>query len=376
MSSTAHTSVIASLDWRSEFATHRDSLVLPLSALRAEGRLARAAESLAAGPVQLDASPWLQPRGQDTARVPADAFRLKLKPLPGRFFPRMAFSGLASGPRDLRACRVLDVADNHLEVTINHPLSPYEINLALRGHAEEAAPGRFVQLFDGPGMQVSSAAGKACYLPPQACVRQDEAADLAFYDRPRLVHHLDAVCRAHIQTLHGGFLKPGMAVLDLMSSWVTHLPQSLPADLHITGLGMNREELLANPTLEKRLVHDLNREPHLPFPDDSFDLVLCTASVEYLVQPQAVAAEVFRVLRPNGYWVVTFSDRWFPPKAIRVWSEMHPFERQGLVLWLLADAGFQNQRTLSLRGLKRPADDIHTAQRDFSDPLFAVWGQV
>jgi SAM-dependent methyltransferase len=166
-----------------------------------------------------------------------------------------------------------------------------------------------------------------------------------------------------------------MRLLDLMSSWVSHLPQ-VPADLAVTGLGMNAEELAANPRLAQRRVHDLNADPRLPFADGSFDLVLCAASVEYLTRPRTVFAEARRVLKPGGRFVVTFSDRWFPPKAIRVWAELHPYERLGMVLWLLREAGFADLHSETLRGLKRPEDDKYAAERDYSDPLFAAWGRA
>ncbi|HRH81547.1 MAG TPA: methyltransferase domain-containing protein [Thiobacillaceae bacterium] len=370
------TNVIATLDWQSGTARHRDSLFLPRSALQADSQLAAAAGQLDAGPIHLDAGRWLQPRGEPVTRLPADAFRLKHFPQPGRFFPRLAFTGLASGPRDFRPCRVLGVGDGQLKVDVNHPLAVYGAELTLRASSADPVPGRFRQLLEGTGMQAPPADGQACYLPAGACDRLDESGDAGFYAQPRLVHHLDAVCRAHIETLHGTFLAPGMAVLDLMSSWVSHLPAEIPAGLSLTGLGMNPEELEANPRLDRRVCHDLNRQPWLPFPDRAFDLVLCTASVEYLVHPRSVLADVGRVLRPGGRCVITFSDRWFLPKAIRVWGELHPFERLGLVLWLMEEAGFTDLRTRSLRGLKRPADDKYAAQREYSDPLFAVWGGV
>jgi SAM-dependent methyltransferase len=166
-----------------------------------------------------------------------------------------------------------------------------------------------------------------------------------------------------------------MRVLDLMSSWVSHLPDA-PADLAVTGLGMNAAELAANERLKARVVHDLNADPRLPFADAAFDLVICTASVEYLIRPQTVFTEVRRVLRPGGHFVVTFSDRWFPSKAIRVWSELHPYERLGLVLWLLRETGHTELHSETLRGLRRPEDDPHSGERDYSDPLFAVWGRA
>jgi SAM-dependent methyltransferase len=187
------------------------------------------------------------------------------------------------------------------------------------------------------------------------------------------VHHLDAVCRGAIAALYQRFLTPGQRVLDLMSSWTSHLPDAGP-EIEITGLGMNREELEANARLRLRLLHDLNEVPALPVRNDGFDLALCTASVEYLTHPHAVFQDLVRVLRPGGRFVVSFSDRWFPTKVIGAWSELHPFERMGLVVSLFRSAEFTDLHTETLRGLRRPADDKYTDLRDHSDPLFAVWG--
>lgn len=368
-------SILATLEWHSNLARHEDHMVLPRAALQADGTLARAAASLEAGPARLPAQAWLSPRDEPPVSVPADGFRLKFGPVPGRHYPRLAFTGLAMGARDLRPCRVLERDSTRLLVEVNHPLAAHDVRLTLAHTDLEAAPGRFQQLLEGPGMQLPPHRAEACYLPEGACSRQDERDDADFYAQPRLVHHLDAACRAELAALHGGFPRPGLAVLDLMSSWVTHLPEPLPEGLRLCGLGMNGAELEANPRLSERRVHDLNRQPALPYDAGRFDLVLCAASLEYLIQPRAVVAEVARVLRPGGWFMVSFSDRWFPPKAIRVWNELHPFERLGLALWLLAEAGFTDLHTRTLRGLKRPADDKYAAQREASDPLFAAWGR-
>jgi SAM-dependent methyltransferase len=162
-------------------------------------------------------------------------------------------------------------------------------------------------------------------------------------------------------------------VLDLMTSWHSHLPAALGA-AHVTGLGMSQAELDANPALAERVVHDLNRDPALPFPDAAFDAVICTVSVEYLVEPFAVFRDIARVLRPGGRIVVTFSNRWFPPKAIAVWTDLHEFERPGLVLeYLLESDRFTDLNTWSLRGLPRPADDPYADRLRLSDPVHAVW---
>jgi len=230
-----------------------------------------------------------------------------------------------------------------------------------------------LELFDGPGMQVPAADTATTFLQPPALSRKDAVEDTVFYGKPRLTHHLDAVCRAEIAALYSRFLQPGMRVLDLMSSWVSHLPGS-PEVLQVAGLGMNAAELAANPRLNECVVQDLNQQPALPWPAAQFDRVICTASIEYLTDPVAVLAEVRRVLKPGGQLVVTFSDRWFPTKAIQVWNDLHPFERLGLVLSLLRDAGFSDLHSETRRGLARPEDDKYIENRLYSDPLFAAWG--
>ena len=122
-------------------------------------------------------------------------------------------------------------------------------------------------------------------------------------------------------------------------------------------------------------MHDLNNQPRLPFDDASFDAVVCSVSVEYLVSPLEVFAEVGRVLKPGGRFIITFSDRWFPPKVIQLWTELHPFERMALVLEYFRHSGqFCDLATESWRGWPRPADDKYAARRLLADPVFAVWG--
>lgn len=365
----------ATLLWADGQATHRDRLILPESAVQSEARPLPHDGPASASAADLDPGPFISPVGLPPETVPRHAFRLAIPPIPGRYYPCLAFHGFMEDRRDMRPCRVLSCDEQNLVVDLNHPLAGRKVRLTLEFTSEVAAPGRFADLFTGPGMQTPPPQGAACYLPEGALSRFDEGPDAAFYARPRLVHHLDAVCRSALTRLYGRFLEPGMCVLDLMASWEDHLPRA-PAAISLTGLGMNATELAANPRLEARVVHDLNRMPQLPFADARFDLVICTASVEYLTDPAAVFAEVRRVLRPGGRFVLAFSDRWFPPKAIRVWSELHPFERLGLVLWLLGETGFRELHSETLRGLKRPVDDPYSSQRDYSDPLFAAWGRA
>ena len=158
-----------------------------------------------------------------------------------------------------------------------------------------------------------------------------------------------------------------------MGSWTSHLPDSLELG-GLTVLGLNEEELRQNQRATATVVQDLNSEPQLPFAEESFDAVICTASVEYLTNPLAIMTEIRRILRPGGLLAFAFSNRWFPPKAIRLWSEMHEFERLGLVAELFhATGGFDKINTLSRRGLPRPADDPHQ-ELWLSDPVYMVWG--
>lgn len=367
----------ASLIWQGASAAHCDRLLLADNAFLADGRWARAAEQARSqGEVEVDPAAWIQPTGQEKVDLPASQFRLPTVPVPGRFYPRMAFTGLALSPRDMRATRLLAVAEGMLRVDPNHPLAGIDAKLVFRNEPQEATRGvRMVELFDGPGMQAPASNRALAYFQPEGFVRQDIASDPVFYAQPRLTHHLDATCRAAIGALYGRFLQPGQRVLDLMSSWESHLPDT-PGDLQVAGLGMNAAELAANPRLSEQVVQDLNERAELPWPDAVFDLVLCSAAIEYLLNPAEVMAQVRRVLKPGGIFVVTFSDRWFPTKAIKVWSELHPFERLGLVLALLQDAGFSNIHSETRRGLKRPEDDKYADQRLYSDPLFAAWGSV
>jgi SAM-dependent methyltransferase len=153
-------------------------------------------------------------------------------------------------------------------------------------------------------------------LPDSAFDRIDEQPDSGFYAMPRLVVHIDGATISALTRFYGEVLFAGADVLDLMSSWVSHLPET-PSLGRVAGLGMNAEELAANPRLSDAVVQDLNADPTLPYADASFDFVLNAVSVQYLKRPFEVFAEVGRVLRPGGRSIVAMSHRCFPTKAIR-----------------------------------------------------------
>ena len=203
----------------------------------------------------------------------------------------------------------------------------------------------------------------------------DSFPDGEFYQTVRMVHHLDSVARQQISDIYSQLLTSGTQLLDLMSSWESHLPDSLN-DIHVTGLGMNPSEMAANPKLDRFIIHDLNQEDSLPFKKHTFDYVICTASVEYLINPVNVFYVVKRILKPGGKFVVMFSNRWFPAKAIMLWSEIHEFERIALVSEYFRLSDWSDAiNTYSCRGLTRPENDVYYKQTQLSDPVFAVWVQ-
>jgi SAM-dependent methyltransferase len=153
-------------------------------------------------------------------------------------------------------------------------------------------------------------------LPREWLARIDPSPDPLFYAAPRLVVHIDDATIAALTDYYREVLPAGGAILDLMSSWVSHLPADVPYG-RVAGLGMNAEELAANPRLTDSCVHDLNAHPELPYPTQSFDAVLNAVSVQYLIHPVEVFAEVRRVLRPGGMSIVAMSHRCFPTKAVR-----------------------------------------------------------
>lgn len=192
--------------------------------------------------------------------------------------------------------------------------------------------------------------------------RLEEGSDEMFYQLPRKVVHLDVDAIAALRDFYDEHLQDGSNVLDLMSSWRSHLPKLKP--LQVTALGMNAEEMYDNPRLDDFVVHNLNTSPTLPFEDNSFDAALCAVSVQYLTHPIEVFRDVGRVLRAGAPFIVSISNRCFPTKAVRVWRETNDQKHIQLV------AGYL-QASQMFTGIQ--AED-HSPDPYVSDPLFIIWG--
>ncbi len=200
-------------------------------------------------------------------------------------------------------------------------------------------------------------------LPDGAFDKVDAGDDAGFYTPPRLVTHIDEDATAALTAFYREVLPAGGTVLDLMSSWVSHLPPDVRFAA-VIGHGMNEAELAANPRLARFFVQDLNRAPHLPLDAGRCDAALCCVGVQYLQQPVAVFAEVARVLRPGAPFVVSFSNRCFPTKAVAIWRALDDSGHANLVRLYLERAGFVDIETRVL------ADGCR------SDPLIALIGRV
>ena len=192
--------------------------------------------------------------------------------------------------------------------------------------------------------------------------KEDEGDDADFYAPARLVTHIDEAATRALTAYYRTTLPAGGVLLDLMSSWVSHLPPEM-AFAEVIGQGMNAEELRNNARLTRSFVQDLNRDPVLPLEADTCDAALCCVGIQYLQRPYDVFAEILRILRPGALFIVSFSDRCFPTKAVAIWRSLDTRGHAALVRLYFERTGFRDIRAEVLR------------DGSASDPLIAVTGR-
>jgi SAM-dependent methyltransferase len=214
------------------------------------------------------------------------------------------------------------------------------------------------------------------WFSPHDLGRDDETSDEDFYTKPRFVDHLDSCALETVEQIYGRLIPAGSTILDLMAGPDSHLGK-VKDPATVVGLGLNKTELEANPVLSEHVIQDLNSDPRLPFPDNRFDVVINTVSVDYLTQPLEVFREVSRVLKPEGLFIVVFSNRMFPPKAVNVWKASTEKQRVELVRRFFTLSGrFAIQGYQESIGKPRPKEDKYYGQGIPSDPIYAVWGKT
>ncbi len=197
-------------------------------------------------------------------------------------------------------------------------------------------------------------------LLPEFFVRDDERPDALFYEHPRLASHLDHEAREVARSWYAALVPNGGRVLDLLAGIESHLPEHLA---HVVGIGLNAEELARNPRVDEAFLHDVNRDPRLPCEAAAFDAAVCTVSVQYLTRPIELFREVGRVLRPGAPFVVAFSTRMFPTKAVLAWRASDDPAHHRLVRSYFDEAGSFGQVEA-----KRYAPVA-------GDPLYALWAR-
>ena len=217
-------------------------------------------------------------------------------------------------------------------------------------------------MIDGTDDGVVGADSDAHYgLPNAWFVCADETPDEDFYLSPRMVAHVDEDTLTALTEFYRSFIPPQSDVVDLMSSWISHLPAELPLG-KVAGLGMNADELAANTQLTEWSVQNLNDQPMLPYARASFDRALIVVSIQYLRRPIDVLLSVHDVLREGAEIAIAMSHRLFPTKAIVAFQSLSVDDRMNLVRYYLEKAGFREIEQLDCS----PAN---------ADPLWIVTGK-
>ena len=197
---------------------------------------------------------------------------------------------------------------------------------------------------------------------PEFFRREDESNDSLFYREPRLLVHIDDQAIDAIGEFFSEVLPHDGLILDLMSSWRTHLPDDFVKE-QLVGLGLNAVELAENPQLDHRIVQDINILPELPFRDSCIHTVVVTVSVQYMVHPVELFSEVNRVLEDRGSFHIIYSNRMFGTKAVAIWKALDDFQRgQLLTSYFAASTGWEQPKML----------DISPKLETPSDPVFVV----
>ena len=202
-------------------------------------------------------------------------------------------------------------------------------------------------------------------LPSTAFSKIDEEEDEIFYEPPRLVCHIDDGAIAALTEFYRAVLPAGGVLLDLMSSWVSHLPPEI-GYAQVIGHGMNATELAANPRLSRWLIQNLNRDTGLALADASVDAAMICVSIQYLQRPVEVLREAARVLRPGAPLVISFSNRCFWTKAVAIWRALNDEGNAHLVERYLRQAGFERIENHRL---------VEWVE-DLSDPMTVVVGRA
>ncbi len=196
-------------------------------------------------------------------------------------------------------------------------------------------------------------------LADDAFRRMDETPDDQFYRIPRFTSHIDQGAIKAVTKLYKEYFRENTDILDLMSSFFSHLPERTSYN-RVVGLGMNEREMARNKQLDEWVVHNLNENPVLPFQGNTFDAGAICVSIDYLINPVAVLKDAGRVLKPDAPLIITYSNRYFESKATAAWLHLSDEQRAYMVKSFLEEAECFNDITLM------------DCSPEIGDPLYAA----
>lgn len=256
-------------------------------------------------------------------------------PKVGRFYPQGHINGLVDiYPDTLTPFRMVELTDETFTADRNHPLANMTVTIEARiQYLEKLDSGTFGSLTHwrektcdwGPGMQTRLNNTPTDFFLP------------SFFDQ--------------------------------------HTPDNpVPNPPSVYGKAMdNFKAVAANHLKKAKRIHDFS---HSSKPDGEFDGAQCFHAIEYMTDPISSLKEIAAHLAQGAPVVIGFSNKYDQSKAIQGWQEIHEFERMGLVLEYLRQAGLdENAGTVSIRNDWRPKDDpLFLETRGVSDPIYIVYG--
>ena len=199
-------------------------------------------------------------------------------------------------------------------------------------------------------------------------VKSDISDDEIFYQQPRFVHHLSDSFRNRLTSLYSEYLLNHHIILDLMSSWVSHLPSNISYK-KVIGHGMNEAELSSNERLDRFFVQNLNKKQNMPIEDSSVDVGLIVAGWQYLQYPEKVSLELSRVIKSDSLLIISFTNRAFWTKAPNIWTYSSEEKRIAYVTSVLTSNGWRIEKILNEKTQDKKLFGFYTSE---SDPFFSV----
>lgn len=309
---------------------------------------------------------------------------MPIVPVVGRFYPRGMIEGVADCFKmDDRPFRVIGKTADTLDIDLNHPLASIPLHLTAKitdiFDANQQNGGRCNDVAEiittqGPGFQTLLKSHAVDFFQGMPFLRKIEDDDSVFYEAVESKPSVDQAALDQLKLFYSEHLEDNSKILDLMAGSDSHLPEEFTS-LDITGLSIKESDLMANQALTQRIIHDVNQNPQLPFDNNEFDVIICSFSIEYVIQPEKIFQQLARILKPGGQLIISFSDLYYQKKVIALWDDVHPFERMGIILEYFRQCGeFKDLRSESIRGLIKHDDDPFISKNVFSCPLFIVSG--